>query len=98
MAPVLRKVQVEVEEIIETSSQAFQFVIAEGGEEVASLLETVFSSVRFLLVFVLVWRASRKAANAHGCIAFMAILHRAQAPQLRWGHLSLGGERDQGQT
>ncbi|CAL1170400.1 unnamed protein product [Cladocopium goreaui] len=31
LAPVVRKVQIEIEEIVETSSEAFQVVIAEGG-------------------------------------------------------------------
>ena len=38
LAPVARKVQIEIEEMVETSSEAFQVVIAEGGEEVASFM------------------------------------------------------------
>ena len=35
LAPVVRRVQLEMEEIVETGSEAFQVVIAEGGEELA---------------------------------------------------------------
>ena len=47
--PVVRKVHIEIKEIVETSSEAFQVVIAEGGEEVASFVETGFSIGKVVL-------------------------------------------------
>lgn len=71
LAPVVRRVQLEMEEIVETGSEAFQVVIAEGGEELASFIETVFSTARFAIVGLVFWWVSRKVANvmmhmAHG--------------------------------
>lgn len=64
MAPVVRKVQLEVEEIVETSSAAFQVVIAESGEELASFIESGFGAARMLLIFLVCWWISRKVANS----------------------------------
>jgi hypothetical protein len=65
LAPLVRKVQIEIEEIVETSSEAFQVVIAEGGEEVASFVETGFGSIGKVVLAVLAcWWVSRKMANA----------------------------------
>ena len=71
LAPVVRRVQLEMEEIVETGSEAFQVVIAEGGEELASFIETAFSAARFAIVGLTFWWVSRKVANvmmhmAHG--------------------------------
>ena len=64
LAPVVRKVQIEIEEIVETSSEAFQVVIAEGGEEVASFVETGFRIGKVVLAVLACWWVSRKMANA----------------------------------
>ena len=64
LAPVVRKVQIEIEEIVETSSEAFQVVIAEGGEEVAFFVETGFGIGKVVLAILACWRVSRKMANA----------------------------------